>query len=170
MLGPIPDSRLLNWLMVVGCALLMAVALYMEHRMHLSPCPLCILQRLAVVAAGAIALVAALHDPGPRGIRTYGALTGLAALLSAGLAGRQLWLQNLPEDAVPACGPDLGYLIEVFTPFEVLQMVLAGDGSCAEVVWRFLGLSIPGWALVGFIGLLAVSLLQLVRPVPRALS
>ena len=160
----IPKPRHLNWLLAAGCFSMMAVALYMEHFMHLEPCPLCILQRVAVMAVGAIALLAALHNPGQRGVSIYAGLTGLAALTGAGIAGRQLWLQSLPEDQVPSCGPGLDYLMDVFSPFEVLQMVLAGDGSCAEVVWQFLGLSIPGWALVGFLGLLLAAIFQIVRP------
>jgi disulfide bond formation protein DsbB len=50
---------------------------------------------------------------------------------------------------------------------EVIQMVLVGDGSCAEVVWTFLGVSIPGWTLVGFIGLVTLSLFQALRKNPH---
>lgn len=171
LLGLIPGPRLFNALLAGGCLGMMAVALYMEHFMNLEPCPLCILQRVAVVAAGLLALVACLHNPGQAGLKVYAGLTGLAALAGAGVSARQLWLQSLPEDQVPSCGPGLDYLIDVFTPLEVLQKVLAGDGTCAEVVWQFLGLSIPGWTLVGFIVLILAAGFQLLRPdVPAPLT
>ena len=88
----------------------------------------------------------------------------LAAAIGGAISSRQLWLQSLPEDEVPACGPSLDYLMDVFPLTEVLNMVLQGDGTCAEVVWRFMGLSIPGWTLVGFVGLAAFGVFQLVRP------
>lgn len=164
LLSRIPPSKHLNYLIAGGCAFLMAVALYMEHVMALEPCPLCLLQRAAVIAVGLVALVAAVHAPGRLGIRVYAGLAGFAGLCGAGLAARQVWLQSLPADQVPACGPGLDYLLEVFSFTEVLAMVLQGDGSCAEVVWRFAGLSIPGWTLVGFLGLVALAGFQALRP------
>ena len=143
---------------------MMGVALYMEHAMNLEPCPLCIMQRVMVIAVGAIALVAAIHNPQHKGIKVYGAGLTMFALGGAGPAGRQLWLQSLPADEVPACGPSLDYLMDVFPLAEVLSLVLSGDGTCAEVVWTFLGISIPGWTLVGLIGLMAIGVLQIVRP------
>ncbi len=156
--------RNLNWLIGLGCMFMMGVALVFEHYMHLEPCPMCIFQRVAVIAAGLIALIAAIHGPGQTGIRVYGGLTALAAAIGATISMRHLWLQSLPEDEVPACGPGLDYLMDIFPLFDVITMVLRGDGSCAEVVWSFMGLSIPGWTLVGFIGLIALSGYQILRP------
>lgn len=165
MMQLIPGSRNLNWLIGLGCLFMMAVALYMEHAMHLEPCPLCIFQRVATISAGVIALIAAIHNPASAGVRIYGILTILAASAGAALAGRQLYLQGLPPEEVPACGPGLDYLLDVFPLSEVLAMVFEGDGSCAEVLWTFLGISIPGWTLIGFIGLIGVALLQVIKPV-----
>lgn len=163
MLEYIPNTRNLNWLIGLGCVFLIAVALYMEHVMELMPCPLCIFQRIAVIAAGFIALVAAIHNPGRLGSRVYGGLVVVASATGGAIAIRQLYLQSLPEDQVPACGPGLDYLMDVFPMTEVIQMVLTGDGSCAEVVWTLFGISIPGWTLIGFIGLIAVGLFQIFR-------
>ena len=159
----IPNAKNTNWLIGFGCASLMGVALFMEHQMHLEPCPLCILQRVAVIAVGAIAIVAALHNPEARGLKVYGSFMVAAAVVGGSLSARQLWLQSLPADQVPSCGPGLEYLLDVFPLTEVLQMVLTGDGSCAEVVWTFLGISIAGWTLVGFVGLVGFGLLQVLR-------
>jgi disulfide bond formation protein DsbB len=160
----IPNSRIIFLVVFLGCAFLMAVALYMEHAMGLEPCPMCIMQRVMVIATALVALVAAIHGPGETGIRVYGAISIATAASGGGISMRQLWLQSLPEDQVPACGPGLDYLIDVFPLTEVLTMVLSGDGTCAEVAWEFLGLSIPGWTLVGFIGLIAIGLFQVMRP------
>jgi len=132
--------------------------------MGLEPCPLCILQRVIVIVTGFVTLVAALHHPGIRGIRVYAGSAILVASVGAALAIRHLWLQSLPKDQVPACGPGLDYLLEVLPLSQVLNMILTGDGSCAEIVWTLLGISIPGWTLVGFIGLIAINVFQIVRP------
>ncbi|MDZ7686314.1 MAG: disulfide bond formation protein B [Gammaproteobacteria bacterium] len=151
-------------LLFVGCGIAMAVALYMEHVMGMEPCPLCIFQRVMVIAAGGIGLVAGVHNPHATGIRIYALLLTVAAVIGGLFAGRQLWLQSLPKDQVPACGPGLDYLMDVFSFVEVFEMVLAGDGACAEVHWVFLGLSIPGWTMVGFVGLAAIGLALAIKP------
>ena len=135
--------------------------------MHLEPCPLCIFQRVAVIATGLVAIAAALHNPAQLGVKVYGLLVVLASTVGGALATRQIYLQSLPEDQVPSCGPGLDYLLDVFPMQEVIQMVLVGDGSCAEVVWTFLGVSIPGWTLVGFIGLVTLGLFQAFRKNPH---
>ncbi len=161
------SSRRINVATFAGCAGLMAIALYMEHVMLLEPCPLCILQRVMVISAGLAALVAAIHNPYQLGIRIYGLVVVVFSVLGGAVAMRQLWLQSLPPDQVPSCGPSVSYLIDVFPPLEVLSMVLKGDGSCAEIQWTLLGISIPGWTLVGFIGLCAIGTWQMLYPTRR---
>jgi disulfide bond formation protein DsbB len=142
----------------------MAVALYMEHVMALEPCPLCIMQRVMVIATGIIALIAAIHGPAKTGIQVYGGLVTATATGGAMLSMRQLWLQSLPADQVPSCGPSLDYLLDVFPLTDVLAIVLSGDGSCAEVVWSLFGISIPGWTLAGFIGLMVIGIWLISQP------
>jgi len=132
------------------CVALMAAALTMHYALKLDPCPLCSFQRLFVVALGGLFLVAALHNPGVTGRRVYGALIVVLGLLGMVVAGRHVWLQNLPEDRVPECGPGLEYLLDAFPLKEALSLVFRGSGECAEVQWIFLGLTIPGWTLVIF--------------------
>ena len=74
---------------------------------------------------------------------------------------------EVPADQVPACGPGLNYMLDVFPLQSVIQEVLAGSGECAEMDWSFLGLSLPAWSLVVFTGLLLVALVQLFRPLPK---
>jgi len=132
--------------------------------MALEPCPLCVLQRVMVIATGIIALLATLHGPGKTGVQVYGGLVAATATGGAMLSLRQLWLQSLPADEVPSCGPNLDYLLDVFPLTEVLTMILSGDGSCAEVAWSLFGISIPGWTLVGFIGLIVIGIWQISQP------
>lgn len=98
-------------------------------------------------------LVAAIHNPAALGRRIYGALTVALGVLGIIVAARHVWLQNLPPDQVPECGPGLAYMLEAFPLTEALELVFKGSGECAEVQWVFLGLSIPGWTLVIFVGL-----------------
>ena len=109
-----------------------------------------------------------LHGPKGIGVRIYGALTGLAAIAGGAVSLRHIWLQSLPADQVPACGPGLNYMLDVFPLQSVIQEVLAGSGECAEMDWSFLGLSLPAWSLVVFSGLLLVALVQLFRPLSRS--
>lgn len=160
-------SRRLVFLLVFAvCAGLLAVAFYMEYVMGLEPCPLCWLQRMAFIAVGTASLLAALHNPRGWGGRVYGLLLTVFAGAGLGIAGRQLWLQSLPADQVPACGPSVDYLLDVLPLFEVLATALRGTGDCAEVLWQFMGLSIAGWSAV-FFALITVTGLVVLAGYPR---
>jgi len=156
-------SRWLFGSVFLVCTALLAVAFYMEYMMGLQPCPLCWLQRFGFIGAGLVGLLAFLHGPRAGGNRIYGFFLVLAAGTGLGIAGRQLWLQSLPADQVPACGPSVDYMLEVLPWFEVLQTALKGTGDCAEVVWRFLGLSIPGWTALFFSALVLLGLFAMFR-------
>jgi protein dithiol:quinone oxidoreductase len=149
----LPARRTLNLIGFAACAALMGYALYSQHVGGLQPCPLCVFQRVALIALGVVLLAAGLHDPGRRGARVYGVLAGLSALAGVVVAGRHVWLQNLPPEAVPSCGPGLDYLLDTFPLGEALKQVFSGSGECAQVDWTFLGLSMPAWVLIWFVGL-----------------
>ena len=135
----------------LACAGLIAFALYLQHQLGEDPCALCIFQRGAVVALGIIFLIAGLHNPGARGNRAYASLALVATLAGGGIAARHVWLQHLPKDQVPECGPGLSYLMETQPWLRVFQNVLQGSGECAEVGWTFLRLSIPEWTMICFV-------------------
>lgn len=157
-MGPFADrAEALATAIAGACGLLLAGALIMEHVFHLDPCPLCLMQRIWFAVAGLISLLSLLHSP-RWGI--YPLLTLIAACIGGGFSIRQLYLQSLPPDQVPACGPDMTYLIENFPLSDVLAAMTRGTGSCAEVVWQF-GLTIPGWALVGFVVIALAAAAQL---------
>jgi len=144
-------------------AISMAFALYLEHQLELAPCPLCMTQRAFVVLAGVIALLAALHNPTGWGRRLYGGLCALARVTGGAVAARHVWLQHLPAEEVPACGPSLEYMLDTLPFSETISLVMMGDGNCAETVWTLLGFSIPEQTLALFIVLIAVSVWQTLR-------
>jgi disulfide bond formation protein DsbB len=142
-----------NFLGLVVCAGMMAFALYSQHVLGLEPCPLCIFQRVAVVGLGLVFLMAAIHSPGRLGRWIYAVLLLLVSLAGSAVSARHVWLQNLPPDQVPSCGPGLDFMLDTFPFTEVLNMVLSGSGECAEVSWSLLGLSMPAWTLIGLLGM-----------------
>ncbi len=146
-------ARLVNMLGFLVCLLALMYALYAQMYLGLEPCPLCIFQRVAMLALGIAFMIAALHEPRGWGGKVYALLILLAAGAGAAVAGRQVWLQTLPADQVPACGPGLDYLVETFPLAEVLNLVLKGSGECAKIDWTFLGFSMPVWTLALFVGL-----------------
>ena len=159
------DVKDLNWYAIgaVSCALLMGAALFFEYVQGLVPCPLCIFQRVFIVAIGICCLVGWLHKPAGVANKIYATLIALLALGGAGVAGRQVWLQHLPADQVPECGPDLYYMLEAFPLLETIRTVLIGSGDCAEVQWRFLGFSMPEWTLAIFLVMFVVAVMMFFR-------
>jgi len=165
------NRRLINFAGFLACAGLMGYALYAQYGLGLDPCPLCIFQRIGIMALGVVFLVAALHHPRRWGAYVYAALIGIAALATMGVSGRHLYVQSLPPGAVPSCGAPLDVMWQ-FTPWnEVIRKVLVGGGECQQVNWTFLGLSMPAWVLacalvLGVVGVVA----NLRRPGPPPLT
>ncbi len=160
----LPSRRGGYFLIFLACAGGMAFALYAQYVMGLQPCPLCVFQRVAIILTGLLALLVALVNPQgcvSRGL--FGGLVTLAALGGAGVAGWQTRLQLLPADQVPACGPGLDYMLETMPLSRMLAKVFHGSGECAAIDWTLLGLSMPMWSLVFFIGVIVFSLWLLAR-------
>lgn len=155
--------RQTHLLIAFGCLGLILTALLMQYQFDLAPCPLCITQRIFVIAVGLTSLLAALHNPALIGQRVYGLLGMIFAAIGTGFAARHMWLQSLPEDLAPACGPPLAFMFENFPLAQAFELLLQGDGNCAKTVLSFLGLSIPGWTAVAFVGLIALCLFQTLR-------
>lgn len=141
------------WLGFLCIGGLIGFALYLQHVEMLDPCPLCMAQRLAFYAMAVVFFLGAIHFPKGWGRRVYAMLVALTASAGAALAARHLWLQSLPPDQVPACGPSLEYMIQTLPLAEIIRSMLTGSGECAEVLWTFLGLSMPGWTLIWFVAL-----------------
>ncbi len=150
-------------LLLLSCSALLGYGYYLQFVDGLEPCPLCIFQRIAYAAIVIISLVGLIHGPGMTGIRIYGVLLSLAALCGAVIAGRQVWLQHLPADKVPECGPGLEYMMQVFSFGETLEKVFTGSGECALVDWTFIGFSIAEWSLLCFLGIVCACLIHSIR-------
>lgn len=156
-------GRLGYLLGAVVSAGLLGFGLFLQYVKHLDPCPLCMVQRVVFIALFVVFLLAALHGPARLGRRIYGVLTSALALGGVSIAARHIWIQNLPKDQVPACGPGLDYMLETMPMSDVLKELMHGSGECAEKVWSFFGLGIPEWSLVWYVLLGAWGVLLVVR-------
>jgi disulfide bond formation protein DsbB len=154
---------MLNLAGLLACIGAMLAVLYLQHYQGLEPCPLCVFQRVGVIVAGLFFFVALLHNPGVIGQRVYALLAASGIIGGGFVAARHVWLQNLPAEDVPACGPGLDYMLDVFPMQDVVNMVLHGSGECADIDWTLFGISLPGWSLIMFVGLGALVALQMAR-------
>ena len=150
-----------RWLYLAGTlviAALFGAALYLQYVLHQDPCPLCMIQRFIFIAMLVLFAMATLHNPKRVGAKIYGALISLLALSGIGVASRHIWIQHLPKDEVPACGPGLDYMLENFPMADVWKELLHGSGECAAKGWTFLTLGIPEWSLIWYVllGIFAV--------------
>ena len=150
------------------CAVLLGYALYLQYAQGLEPCPLCLVQRGFFTAVMTLFIVAALHAPRRLGGVVYATLIVLFAAGGAATAGRQVWLQHLPADKVPQCGPDLYFMLQNFPLASTLEKLFKGSGECAAVDWKFLGLSIAGWSLVWFVAFAAYAVWLALRAAESA--
>jgi len=165
------DRRVSRPLYVIGalvCAGLLSYGYYLQYGQGLEPCPLCLVQRFFFYLVMGVLVIGALH--GPRGSRwnaVYGTGVFVFAAAGAAAASRQVWLQHLPADKVPQCGPDLYFMLENFPLSRTLQSLIKGTGECAVVDWTFLGLSIAEWSLIWFVALAAYGVWLAVRASAR---
>jgi len=143
-----------RWLYLVGALVIAALygaALYLQHILRQEPCPLCMIQRFIFIAMLIVFFIAAVHNPVRLGAKIYGTILTLLAISGVSVAGRHIWIQHLPKDEVPACGPGLEFMVNNFPMAEVLQELLHGSGECAAKGWTFLSLGIPEWSLVWYV-------------------
>ena len=145
------------------CAALLGYALYAQFDLRLDPCPLCIFQRIGMASIAVLFLLAALHHPRRWGGTVYAALLGVAALATAAVAGRQIYLQHLPPGSVPSCGAPLSVMLQFMSVTDVIRKVLTGSGECGIVNWTFLGLAMSEWVLLWALALGAIGVLVNLR-------
>jgi len=142
----------------LGAGGILCIGLLVEFALGLAPCPLCMMQRIWFALTGIVAWIGLSHNP-RWGI--YPLVSALCAMVGGGFAIRQLWLQSLPADQVPSCGPDLSYMIDAFPLGDLLVAMTSGTGDCAVVHDVIPLMSIAGWSLFGFSLLLFASVMQL---------
>ena len=153
---PVWSVRQVLLAMGVACFALLAYGMYLQPVVGLEPCPMCIVQRYALILVGLLAGITA-------AVRSRGAhLAGAALLLvSAGFGGfvaaRQSWLQWYPPETV-SCGRDFYGMIESFPLQRAIPMIFKGGGDCSKVDWTFLGGSIANWSFLCFAGIVLVTL------------
>lgn len=151
-------------LMALICASLLGYAYYAEFILGLEPCPLCMLQRLGFMGVLFIALIAWAHNPKPLGRWIYAVPMMVSAGWGVTTSYRHVWLQGLPADEVPDCGPGLEFMQSYgFTWAEILAEAFTGAGQCAEVDWVFLGLSMPAWTLIWYLALMVLIVATLIK-------
>lgn len=137
-------------LLFLGCIVILAIALYLQHYEHLDPCPWCIVQRLVYIAIGLLALIAALARPSGIGVGLYSVLIGIVAVGGGGAATYQILLQTDPERAKACTGSVVEKLLDASHMGSMVPPLLQYDGPCTLKPWFLLGLSIPEWSLIGF--------------------
>lgn len=143
--------RKLTALIFFSCAGLLGYAYYLQYVEYLDPCPLCLLQRFAFYGIAVFALLGFLHNPKGIGRKFYALFMVLFSALGIAIAGRHVWLQSLPDNEKPACGPGLEYMMDTLPLGEVFDQVLNASGECAQVSWTFMGLSMPWWTIVWYV-------------------
>jgi disulfide bond formation protein DsbB len=152
------------WVGLISCGALLAIAyFYFQQTLGLAPCPLCMFQRVALVGVAFFCLLGIVFAPrrSASKLLVFGAT--VSSFIGLAIAGRQVWLQHLPADKVPECGPDLSFMLEMDPIFEVIQRVLAGSGECAQVQWTFLSFSMPEWMLLVFSVMIVICVRLLFR-------
>jgi disulfide bond formation protein DsbB len=148
------SRRIGNLAGFLACTGMLAFGYYLQFAVGLEPCPLCILQRMMLLATGIAFLIAAIHHPARRtGAGIYAAAIALCAVAGAAISARHTWIQHLPEDQRPTCGPSLDFMLSTFGPVQSLGRILRGSGECGKVDWTLLSFSIPEWTLAAFVAL-----------------
>lgn len=132
---------------VAACVVALGYALFAQYGLGLTPCHLCIFQRVCVLALGLGFLLAAAHDPGDRGARVYAAVVAILAAAVATVAARHVYIQLQPPGSVPGCGADLAFMLDVLPLMQVIIKVFKAGGECQVIDWQFLGITMPGYVL-----------------------
>ncbi len=148
-------------LIAVACAGLLAFGLYLQHVVGLNPCPMCIVQRYAMIGLLLLGLAGWWVRRAAVAI-ALALVTVLLAGFGAFVAARQSWLQWYPPEAV-SCGRDFYGMIENFPIGRAIPMIFKGSGDCTAIDWTFLGGTIANWSFVWFVGFALTGLLMAVQ-------
>jgi disulfide bond formation protein DsbB len=159
-------TRLVFGAIFLACAALVLTAIfYFQQELGLEPCPMCILSRYTFITIAIVSLVAAIHGPRGVALKVYAVIVALLSATGMGVSMRHSYLQHFPPK-IESCGADLDFLLNTLPLAQALPRIFQGTGSCSKVDWSFLGLSIPEWALVWYLGF-AVAVLWLAFRKPK---
>lgn len=132
---------------------LVGMALVIQQKYNLDPCPLCISQRIAFMSLGGLFLLAALHNPKNIWRKVHAALQVIGALMGSSIALRHMWIQAHPESLMDECGAGFDFMIENFPLKRAMELIFKGSGECAKIDWTLFGLTIPQLSLMAFVAL-----------------
>jgi len=155
----VKSLRLFSFLPFIATVLMLAYAYYEQYVEFLDPCPLCLVQRLIILIIGLLYFITFIYPPQFIGRKIFAISIVLVTLIGSAVSARHVWLQHLPPDEVPACGPGLSFMLDNFPLTSVLKDLFTGSGECAEITWRFLGLTMPMWTLISFIGFILYTII-----------
>lgn len=159
------SPRRIFLLISVVCIALLSFGQYLQHVVGLEPCPMCIVQRYALMMVVLIAGLTAISSK--KGVHIGGALLMLvSAGFGAYVAARQSWLQWYPPEVV-SCGRDFYGMIEAFPLQRAIPMIFKGSGDCSKIDWTFLGGSIANWSFLCFVGVALLSIALIWRQLKR---
>ena len=148
-------ARLMGLIALSGIGMLV-FGLYLQHVVGLNPCPMCIVQRYALI--GVVVLGAIGWRLRGRGLTVSALLLALTAGFGGFTAARQSWLQWYPPEVV-TCGRDFYGMVENFPINRAIPMIFKGSGDCTKVDWTFLGGSIANWSFLAFVAFALAGLL-----------
>lgn len=148
-------------LVSLACVAMLAFGLYLQHVVGLEPCPMCIVQRYALVLVAVVAGITAIAKSRSLLMAGSGVMVLLAGF-GAFVAARQSFLQWYPPE-IASCGRDFYGMIETFPLKRAIPMIFKGSGDCTKIDWTFLGGSIANWSFLCFVGIALVGLLLVAR-------
>ena len=152
-------------LLCLACIGMLAFGMYLQYIVGLEPCPMCIVQRYALILIAITTGAASAR--GQKGwINSWSVVALLATGFGAFVAARQSWLQWYPPEFA-TCGRDFYGMIENYPISRAIPMIFRGSGDCTAIDWTFLGGSIANWSFVCFVGFGAVLLALLARGFER---
>jgi disulfide bond formation protein DsbB len=151
-----------RWMLLIAMSGIgmLVFGLYLQHVVGLNPCPMCIVQRYALIGVVVLALVG--WRLRGKGLAVFSLLLTMTAGFGAFTAARQSWLQWYPPEVVN-CGRDFYGMVENFPLNRAIPMIFKGSGDCSKIDWTFLGGSIANWSFVAFVAFVLAGLLVAVQ-------
>lgn len=160
-------TRVLFFLAFIACALSLGAALWLQYGFNLDPCLFCRWQRSLLAIAGLTCLMAAVHGPQARGWSRYASALLVMALLGAGVAGAQVWLQTSSPEQLSVAANALERGLDNLSLHAWGDLLHGESRLCAEINWSLVGISLPEWSLLCFVGLVVLALYPLTGQISR---